>query len=677
MTTFLIVASLLGGALVLLYLIQQRAKAEVEAALTQAETARAETTEARAEADIARRERDEATAIARAEVSAELEIKSIELNAESERIRHHYEAEAAKACDVANEKIAAAREEAQRAIAVAAHQQQETQEHHERETARAHGESQAAVAYVQQTLEAKLAELASESERVRQHYETEALRVHRESTQQLEAALAELAPLRGYASLQDAENEVRKTLAEAIAEAAALRREAQTLVEQTKEATAEDRAASQQRAKEMRAQADALLTQATRDAGRIVEAAERRAEQIGGDAYVALRDKEGLERAAEAIRNVVEGYGDRYVIPTHSLLDELASDFGHTEAGESLRAAREQSRRMVWNGEAADCDYAEANRRETAIRFVIDAFNGRTDALLSTVKHNNFGTLEQEIRDAFSLVNLNGQAFRNARILPAYLEARLAELKWAVIAQELKLKEREEQRALQERIREEEKARREYERAMQEAAREEAAIRQAMEKARAEAEQANAADRAVLEAELAELNQRLVDAEAKGQRALSMAQQTRSGNVYVISNVGSFGDGVLKIGMTRRLIPDDRIKELSDASVPFAFDVHAMIKSDDAPSLERMLHAAFEDARINKVNYRKEFFRLPLERLRSFAGKKGLEVSFTMAADAREYRETLALEKMTPEEREKYHLQREGDDAEEDVMDSARNAHTS
>lgn len=114
--------------------------------------------------------------------------------------------------------------------------------------------------------------------------------------------------------------------------------------------------------------------------------------------------------------------------------------------------------------------------------------------------------------------------------------------------------------------------------------------------------------------------------------------------------------------MTRRLVPDDRIKELGDASVPFAFDVHAMIKSEDAPALERMLHSAFEDARINKVNYRKEFFRVPLDRLRTLAVEKGLEVTFTMAAEAREYRETVALEKMTPEEREKYHLQEPDED---------------
>ena len=520
----------------------------------------------------------------------------------------------------------------------------------------ARGEAQAAMVNAQAAFEQKSAELDTYGERLREHYETEARKAVEEANAQLTQTLAELEPLRGYASLKDAEAEVRKTLAEALAEATALRQEAQALMEQARNSAEDERRQAQQRAREIREQAEALLTQATRDSGRIVSDAERRAEEVGGDAYVALRDKQLLEHAAQAIRNVVEGYGDRYIIPTHSLLDDLAADFGYTAAGEALKAAREQSRRMAGHGEAAACDYAETNRRETAIRFVIDAFNGRVDAILSTVRHNNHGTLEQQIRDAFSLVNLNGQAFRNARILPAYLDARLAELKWAVVAQELKLKEREEQREIQERMREEEKARRDYERAMQEAAREEATIKQAMEKARAEAEHATAQERGKFEAQLAELSQRLTEAEAKNQRALSMAQQTRSGHVYIISNIGSFGDEVFKIGMTRRLEPLDRVKELGDASVPFSFDVHAMIRSEDAPSLERLLHGKFDDLRINKVNYRKEFFRLPLERIRTFAAEKGLDVTFTMAAEAREYRETLALQKMTPAEREKYQL---------------------
>ena len=94
----------------------------------------------------------------------------------------------------------------------------------------------------------------------------------------------------------------------------------------------------------------------------------------------------------------------------------------------------------------------------------------------------------------------------------------------------------------------------------------------------------------------------------------------------------------------------------SDASVPFDFDVHAMIPCEDAPALENLLHAEFDDLRINKVNFRKEFFRVPLERLRSLITAKGIQASFTMVAEAHEYRETQVLNKLTPEEREKYHL---------------------
>ena len=185
-----------------------------------------------------------------------------------------------------------------------------------------------------------------------------------------------------------------------------------------------------------------------------------------------------------------------------------------------------------------------------------------------------------------------------------------------------------------------------------------------MEKAQEQVSQATEEERRKIEAQLAELQQKLTEAEAKSQRALSMAQQTRAGNVYIISNAGSFGDDVLKIGMTRRLEPFDRIKELGDASVPFEFDVHAMIRSDDAPTLEREMHAAFEDHRLNKVNYRKEFFRVPLQTVREFVAMRQLEATFTMTAEAREYRESVALAKMTPEEQARYHISEDKGDGE-------------
>lgn len=533
------------------------------------------------------------------------------------------------------------------------------------EIGRAHSEAKEALAKAQRLIDAQRTEINQEGERIKLHYQTEALKLQAASDSALETARKELASLERFIPLVDAEAETRTQLTEALKEAAGLREDAHALLARSREAAAEERAGALRKAKEIHAQADALLDQATRDSAKMAAEAHLNAEKIAGDAYAALRDKDNLEGAAKAIQNVIDGYGDRYIIPTRSLVDDLAADFGHAEAGRALAAAREQSRRIVEEGHASECDYAEANRRQTAIRFVVDAFNGRVDAILSRSKNDNFGTLDQEIRDAFSMVNLNGKAFRDARILPSYLEARLAELKWAVVVQELRHKEREEQRRIKEQMREEEKARREYERAIQEAEQEESSIKRALDKARSEVEQATVEQRAKFEQEIALLNQRLAEAEAKNQRALSMAQQTRKGNVYVVSNAGSFGEGVFKIGMTRRLEPLDRIKELGDASVPFGFDVHAMIASDDAPALEALLHAEFDDGRINKVNYRKEFFRVALDQVRGVIATKGIEASFTMLAEAHEFRETQVLNKMTPEEREKYHLSRDSDNGDD------------
>jgi hypothetical protein len=509
---------------------------------------------------------------------------------------------------------------------------------------------------IQQDYAQRLAALEEEAGKIRVHYEEAARQAQEASQEALAKAQVELASLSKYADLRDAEAEVAARLKQAIADAEALYAEATASVEAASQIANLEKREAQERAREIYSQAEALMVQTNSDAGKLLAAAEARAHEVGGEAYEALQSKVALDQAVRAISNVIDGYGDRYVVPTRSVIDELAADFGHLAAGESLRIARENTRQMVLRGEAAACDYAEKERRETAIRFVIDAFNGRVEAILSRAKHDNHGTLEQEIRDAFALVNLNGVAFGNARISQHYLEARLAELKWTVAAQELKRKEREEQRAMQEQMREKEKVRRENERAEKEEAREKEMLQRAMEKGREEAARASEVDRRKIEQQLAEIQQQMAELEAKSQRRISMAQQTRAGNVYIVSNVGSFGDNVVKIGLTRRLIPQDRIRELGDASVPFEFDVHAMIQSADAPTLERELHAHFEEYRVNKVNYRKEFFRVPLQAFRVFVGARLLEATFTMTADAREYRESVALEKMTPEERERYHI---------------------
>jgi hypothetical protein len=448
---------------------------------------------------------------------------------------------------------------------------------------------------------------------------------------------------------QELLSQARAVLAQAEADAGILTENAErqyaAKLEAAQAEAAQTTSEARAKAKALTTEAQAALATAADRAAAIIADANRKAEEIAGKAFDVVRNADLYEHTVRAMRNKIQGYGDEYLVPAESLLDELAEEFGHKDAGQQLKIAREHTRALVKTGQASKCDYVEANRREGAERFVLDAFNGKVDSILSRARHDNYGKLEQEIKDAFTLVNYGGKAFREARITDQYLAARLAELKWASVAQELKREEQEEQRRIREQIREEEKARRDVERALRESAKEEDMLRKAMAKAQAAMQAANEEQRAQYEAQLAEITARLKDAEERSQRAISMAQQTRRGHVYIISNLGSFGDDIYKIGLTRRLEPMDRIKELGDASVPFDFDVHAIILSDDAPALENRLHKHFLLNQLNKVNHRKEFFRAKLGDIRREIEAMGIVAKWTMLSEAREFRETLAIEK--------------------------------
>ena len=205
--------------------------------------------------------------------------------------------------------------------------------------------------------------------------------------------------------------------------------------------------------------------------------------------------------------------------------------------------------------------------------------------------------------------------------------------------------EREQRKAIREQMVEEEKVRREIEREKQKIEKEEnqfnnevKKLMQYMQNSRDEAERSLYIDK------INELQEKLKALEADKENVLQREQNTRAGFVYIISNIGSFGEQVFKIGMTRRLEPMDRISELSSASVPFPFDVHALIFSDDAPGLEAILHRHFDAKRVNKVNPRKEFFRVDLEEIKQVVTKNhNATVKFVDIPDALEYRETLKI----------------------------------
>lgn len=244
---------------------------------------------------------------------------------------------------------------------------------------------------------------------------------------------------------------------------------------------------------------------------------------------------------------------------------------------------------------------------------------------------NNYARCKQDLLDAIERCRVAGCPVSNEEER-ALLDGLKADFEEAVRV----AVEREEQARIKAQIREEQARQREIDRALAQMERERDAVRVALEKALADAQGRHTE-------EVARLQARLADAEAARARTIAQAQLTKAGHIYVISNIGSFGERVYKIGMTRRLEPRDRIDELSDASVPFPFDVHMMISCDDAPALENALHKHFSRYRINRVNLRKEFFRVDLEEVRKFVEQHHGEVRYTADAEALEYRQSISV----------------------------------
>lgn len=270
------------------------------------------------------------------------------------------------------------------------------------------------------------------------------------------------------------------------------------------------------------------------------------------------------------------------------------------------------------------------------------AFSGEVDSLLTKVKYNNVDSCIDKVSSiAKSIEKLLEEYNINFRV--KFLNLKEEEISLVHEYQELIQKEREEQKLIREQMKEEEKALREAKRAEEEAEREEKSYEKALEKARIEMESQKEENQAQFLDKIKELENKLVAAQLEKQRAKSQAELTKQGHVYIISNIGSFGENIYKIGMTRRLEPMDRIWELGDASVPFDFDVHAMIHSENAPELENKLHRHFSERRVNKVNDKKEFFKVSLEEIANACKKlhEKEDLKIAMVAEAKEYKQSI------------------------------------
>lgn len=225
-------------------------------------------------------------------------------------------------------------------------------------------------------------------------------------------------------------------------------------------------------------------------------------------------------------------------------------------------------------------------------------------------------------------------------IEPLYLELVDIEYKYYIKRQQ----EKEEQQAIKDQMKQEKEERKALEEERKKLEREESKYKTEMER-NTELLMTETDEIKVLQLQqrLDELQKQLEDVEVKKEEVTSLAMG-KAGYVYIISNLGSFGENTFKIGMTRRLDPQQRVDELGSASVPFRFDVHALIFSDNAVGLESSLHKHLSDSRVNKVNFRKEFFKTDIDSLETLVEDIDSTAEFTKTMYAEEYQQTLAIE---------------------------------
>lgn len=269
-------------------------------------------------------------------------------------------------------------------------------------------------------------------------------------------------------------------------------------------------------------------------------------------------------------------------------------------------------------------------------KLFLRAFNSDCEDVISKVKYNNFDMSLKKIHQSANSIERLGKSM-SLKITPKYIDWKEEELTLAFEYQQKKQEEKEAQKAARAEMREAARLQKEIEAQRKKIEKEQTHYQTAYEKLLKQLEENP--DNADLLTKKSELENQLNDIDKAIKDIDYREANQRAGYVYIISNIGAFGENVYKIGMTRRLDPQDRVDELGDASVPFNFDVHAMIFSDDAPALEAALHKAFEDRKLNMVNTRREFFNVTLDEIKEVV-KKNFDktVEFIDVPDAEQFR---------------------------------------
>lgn len=368
--------------------------------------------------------------------------------------------------------------------------------------------------------------------------------------------------------------------------------------------------------------------------------------------FLREEDKDLQERISEAKKNIIE-LDDEILYQSYNLFKPKYDFATSEEYKEELENIRARQKQMIKDKSAVSYfDNWTVDGSKTAgrkmtndnIKMILRCFNSDCENAIDRVKVSNIDSSKARIEKSYTSLNKLNET-NKVSITPEFLQLKYDELNLAIEYAWKKQEEKEEQKRIRQEMREQAKLEKELAEARKNIEKEQTHYENALQKLQAQLESESSQEKkedllqkeTEIKEQLSKIHKSLEDVDYR-------TANQKAGYVYVISNIGAFGENVYKIGMTRRLDPMERVDELGDASVPFNFDVHAMIFSEDAPKLEAALHKAFEDRKLNMVNTRREFFHVTLEEIEQVVKENyDKTVEFIKTPPAEQYRLSKAM----------------------------------
>ena len=362
-----------------------------------------------------------------------------------------------------------------------------------------------------------------------------------------------------------------------------------------------------------------------------------------------------LNSTIKGLKKSIITFSDEILVQDFGLYEPRYSFLNADSYKAELTNIRNMQKAMIKDGSAVSGS-ADWQVNGSAVRgrkmikdmqkLLLRAFNSECDEIINKVKYNNYDSSVKKMERSFNTIAKLGVTMAIS-ITSDYYDLKIQELQLALEYQTQKQHEKEEKAELRAQQREEARLQKELKEQRKNIDKERKHYEQALSNINKQLSSSSDEDTEDLNKKKEEIIQSLSDIDIKIKNIDYREANQKAGYVYVISNIGSFGEGIYKIGMTRRLNPQERVDELGDASVPFKFDIHAMIFSEDAPALEAKLHKAFEDRKLNLVNQRREFFKVSLDEIKDVV-KNNFDktVEFVEVPDADQYRISLKMKEI-------------------------------